>query len=90
MAREKKEDAPPVEEKKKKERTGKRKRTGRKHSKVSMTAFYAIVGEKLERKKKSCPRCGAGTYLAQHKSRLTCGKCEYTEFDRAKPVAVRK
>lgn len=30
--------------------------------------------------KKSCPRCGEGTYLAKHKDRLYCGKCHYTEF----------
>ncbi len=32
------------------------------------------------RKGKTCPRCGAGIFLAVHKDRLTCGKCKYTEF----------
>jgi ubiquitin-small subunit ribosomal protein S27Ae len=31
-------------------------------------------------KKKHCPRCGPGTFLANHKGRLYCGKCHYTEF----------
>ena len=30
--------------------------------------------------KKSCPRCGPGTFLADHKTRLYCGTCHYTEF----------
>ncbi len=30
--------------------------------------------------KKSCPRCGPGTFLADHKGRVYCGKCHYTEF----------
>jgi small subunit ribosomal protein S27Ae len=33
----------------------------------------------LKRKNKSCPKCGQGTFLAQHKDRLTCGKCGYME-----------
>ena len=32
------------------------------------------------KKDKVCPRCGAGIFLAQHKDRLYCGKCHYTEF----------
>ena len=28
---------------------------------------------------KWCPRCGAGVILAQHKDRVTCGKCGYSE-----------
>ncbi len=28
---------------------------------------------------KHCPKCGAGVRLAQHKDRLTCGKCGYLE-----------
>lgn len=30
--------------------------------------------------KKTCPRCGPGNFLADHKTRLYCGKCHYTEF----------
>lgn len=37
----------------------------------------------LKRKNKSCPKCGQGTFMAQHKDRLTCGKCGYTEFVKA-------
>ena len=31
---------------------------------------------------KWCPRCGAGTLLAQHKDRATCGKCSYSEIQK--------
>ena len=28
---------------------------------------------------KSCPKCGAGVRLAEHKDRRSCGKCGYFE-----------
>jgi len=31
------------------------------------------------KKKKSCPKCGPGIHLAEHKDRLSCGKCGYYE-----------
>jgi len=40
---------------------------------------YAVSGDKLERKNKTCPKCGQGVFLAKHKDRLTCGKCHYME-----------
>jgi len=56
--------------------------------------FYELVEEKgkgkakggwkLERKRKTCPRCGAGVFLAEHKDRYACGKCGYTEFIKVK------
>lgn len=30
-------------------------------------------------KGKFCPRCGPGVKLAQHKDRVTCGRCGYSE-----------
>ena len=42
----------------------------------------------LKRKNKSCPKCGSGTFMAQHKDRYACGKCQYSEFVKAdKPEA---
>ena len=41
--------------------------------------LYDIKDEKLDRKRKFCPKC-EGAYLAQHSDRLHCGKCGYTEF----------
>jgi small subunit ribosomal protein S27Ae len=28
----------------------------------------------------TCPKCGAGVYLARHKDRESCGRCGYTVF----------
>ncbi|MCS7109466.1 MAG: 30S ribosomal protein S27ae [Candidatus Micrarchaeota archaeon] len=36
-------------------------------------------GVKAYKKGKSCPRCGAGVRLAEHKDRRSCGKCGYME-----------
>jgi len=45
---------------------------------------YELSGENIKRKRKSCPRCGMGTFLAAHKGRMYCGKCHYTEFSEKK------
>lgn len=50
----------------------------------SIYRFYEIKGEKVVRKKKFCPRCGEGVFLAEHKDRFSCGKCGYTEFKKKK------
>lgn len=46
-------------------------------------AKYKIEGDKVVRAR-SCPRCGPGVFLANHKGRLFCGKCKYAEFTAAK------
>jgi len=48
----------------------------------SISKFYKITGNKVERIKRECPRCGKGMFMAEHKDRLTCGKCSYTEFQK--------
>ncbi len=40
---------------------------------------YVVEGDKVSRKA-TCPKCGAGVFLSEHKDRLYCGKCHYTEF----------
>ncbi|HID71677.1 MAG TPA: 30S ribosomal protein S27ae [Thermoplasmata archaeon] len=45
--------------------------------------YYEISGKTLKRKKESCPKCGDGVFLADHKDRKSCGKCGYTEFKKA-------
>ncbi|MBW2964959.1 30S ribosomal protein S27ae [Candidatus Woesearchaeota archaeon] len=42
--------------------------------------MYEVAGGALKRKSNFCPKCGTGVFLAQHKDRVTCGKCSYTEF----------
>ena len=41
---------------------------------------YKVEGDKAVRQRKSCPKCGAGVFMAQHKDRIYCGRCHYTEF----------
>ena len=53
---------------------------GKKGSSPSVSKFFKIDGEKLERLKKNCSRCGKGVYMATHKDRHTCGTCGLTEF----------
>ena len=42
---------------------------------------YKVEGGKVKRGK-TCPKCGAGYFLAVHKDRLTCGHCGYCEFNK--------
>ena len=38
-----------------------------------------VTGDSVKRKNKSCPKCGQGYIMANHKTRWTCGKCGYME-----------
>ena len=40
---------------------------------------YKIEGDKVSRTNPTCPKCGPGMFLAVHKDRKTCGKCNYME-----------
>jgi small subunit ribosomal protein S27Ae len=41
--------------------------------------IYEVAGDSAKRKNKSCPKCGPGTFMANHKDRSSCGKCGYME-----------
>jgi len=41
---------------------------------------FKVEGDKIVRQRKSCPKCGEGVFLADHKDRASCGKCGYTEL----------
>ncbi|VVB76252.1 30S ribosomal protein S27ae [Candidatus Tiddalikarchaeum anstoanum] len=45
---------------------------------------YKVEAGKLNRVKKSCVKCGAGVFMAEHKNRYTCGACGYTIFKNKK------
>ncbi len=36
-------------------------------------------GPKAYKPGKSCPKCGAGVRLAEHRNRRSCGRCGYFE-----------
>jgi len=47
---------------------------------VKVPTLYEVKGNKVVRKKESCPKCGEGIFLAEHRDRKTCGKCSYMVF----------
>jgi len=42
--------------------------------------YFKIEGDKVVPQRRYCPRCGPGVFMGEHKDRVTCGKCGYTEF----------
>lgn len=54
-----------------------------KHQSVKQSSLFKIEDTRVVRTKRHCPRCGEGTFLAEHKDRFTCGACKYTEFKKA-------
>ena len=55
-----------------------------KKKKSGIWSIYQKAGDKLERKNKSCPKCGPGVFMAKHSNRVTCGNCHYCEFSSGK------
>ncbi len=53
-----------------------------KHKNIQAWKKYKIEGGKVVRTGEFCKRCGAGTFLAKHKDRITCGKCGYSELQK--------
>lgn len=41
--------------------------------------LYDVGGETLKRTHLACPKCGPGTFLAEHNNRRSCGRCGYSE-----------
>lgn len=66
---------------------GKRKRT--KHPSSKKYKMYTVVGDKITARKRMCPRCGPGIFLAVAPNRVFCGKCAYTEFSGKHQEAVK-
>lgn len=42
--------------------------------------FFKVEGDKINRIRRHCPKCGPSVFIAEHKDRFSCGKCGYTEF----------
>lgn len=51
---------------------------GRKDTKRKPSQLYKSY-DGAKSKNKFCPKCGSGVFMAQHKDRMTCGKCHYME-----------
>lgn len=58
----------------------KEKEPKQKKLRISKKDCYSLEGGKLTRKRKHCPKCGPGVFMAEHNNRVSCGKCGYTEF----------
>jgi small subunit ribosomal protein S27Ae len=54
---------------------------GKKGSSPSVYKYYKVSGEKVERVRRECSRCGKGVFMSNHKNRRSCGKCGFTEFN---------
>lgn len=52
---------------------------GKKTKRIKKSAFYKVEGNNVIRTRKTCLKCGAGVFMAEHKDRYSCGKCGYTE-----------
>ncbi len=59
-----------------------KERKGKKPHKNKLTSKKYSHYSNGQTKKKFCPRCGGGTFLAEHKGRQYCGSCHYTEFEK--------
>ena len=69
------------EEKKKKSQKERRKnKSKKKHTKVQIWKLYKVENGKVIRLRKTCPRCGDGTFLAEYKNRTYCGKCGWSQI----------
>ena len=53
----------------------------KKESKHKVYKLYKVNGDKVERTNEVCPKCGPGTFMANHKNRKTCGKCGFTQLN---------
>ena len=42
--------------------------------------LYETKDSSFSRKNSTCPKCGAGVFLAVHQNRKSCGKCGYAEM----------
>jgi ubiquitin-small subunit ribosomal protein S27Ae len=51
--------------------------------------LYDVQADTLTRTHKFCPKCGPGTFLADHKDRRSCGKCGYSESKGAPPPKAK-
>ena len=56
-----------------------------KHKVAKKSDKYSVEGNRVV-KKRTCPKCGPGVFLAKHQDRMHCGRCGYTEFPKTAPA----
>ena len=52
--------------------------------------LYQTTETGIERTHRSCPKCGPGTFLAEHANRRSCGRCGYSESKSPPPAGAAK
>jgi ubiquitin-small subunit ribosomal protein S27Ae len=53
---------------------------GNQKTAVKRSAYFKVDGKTATPQRRYCPRCGPGVFMGEHKDRVACGKCGYTEF----------
>jgi ubiquitin-small subunit ribosomal protein S27Ae len=43
-------------------------------------AMYKVEGDKVNKARPTCERCGPGYFMADHHNRYTCGHCGFTRY----------
>ena len=62
--------------KKKKKKTKKpKKKHKKKKVKLAILKYFKVDGDKVVRLRQPCGYCPPGTFIAEHKDRLYCGRC---------------
>lgn len=56
------------------------KKAAKKGKSMQVWKLYEVSGNSIKRKNRTCPKCGPGFFMANHKDRISCGNCNYTEF----------
>ena len=62
---------------------GKGKKAHKPTKSTKKSEYFQIQGDSVNRQRKSCPKCGEGVFMAQHKNRTHCGKCGFSEFSQS-------
>jgi len=61
-----------------------KKKRRKEEREMNKREIYEVQDGKVIRKRKECPKCGPGVFMAEHKDRISCGNCGYTEFKQEK------
>lgn len=59
-------------------------KTANKKKRKGVSSLYKIENDKISRLRPTCERCGSGYFMANHKTRYTCGHCGFTRYKQNK------